>query len=125
MFDELIRCPELMKEDLFSLEILLIRAEEIRLQDGRGSWRRKGMSIYDRILLDVTESVIFRNREDLISLLPEHLPLQFTNKILAHHLQIPDYKARRITYCLRKMDLLESVGKQGNALLYRKKQISI
>ena len=48
LFRELVRVPEFIKEVNFSLEVLLIDEEEIRIDDGRGSWRRRGASIKDR-----------------------------------------------------------------------------
>lgn len=118
VFDELLRCPELMNEQKFSLEVLLINAQEIRCKDGKGSWRRRGLSIIDRYLLDVIESKIFINKEELISFLPKDLPQPFTNKMLSHHLSINNSKATKITYCLKKMNCIETIGKKGNAILY-------
>ena len=42
LFEELVSIPSLMKVENFSLEVLLIQAEEVRCDDGQGSWRRKG-----------------------------------------------------------------------------------
>ena len=44
LFKELVSIPELIKKRNFSVEVLLIQEEEIRHDDGRGSWRRKGPS---------------------------------------------------------------------------------
>lgn len=118
LFNELIRCPKMINEDKFSLEILMIKAEEIRCYDGKGSWRRKGLSIQNRILLDVTKSVVFRVKEDFISFLPDNLPQPFTNKTLSKYLDISTHQATRITYCLKKIELIKEVGKQGNTILY-------
>ncbi|MBM7685642.1 MAG: hypothetical protein PWP07_2678 [Epulopiscium sp.] len=117
-FNELIRCPEVMNEENFSLEILMIKAEEIRCFDGKGSWRRKGASIYDKILLDVSQSIVFESKDDFASFLPDHLPQPFTNKSLSKYLDISIPQARRMTYCLKKMKLIREVGKQGNTILY-------
>ena len=55
VFAELIRLPALMSHPHFTLEVLLIRAEEQRRNDGLGSWRRQGWSLHDHILLEVIE----------------------------------------------------------------------
>ncbi len=88
LFDELVYCPELINEENFSVEVLLIKAEEIRCKDGKGSWRRNGVSIVDRYLLDVFQSKVFNNKEDFISFLPKGLEIPFTNKILSEVLSI-------------------------------------
>lgn len=119
IFNELLRFPDLMQEERFSLEVLLIRDEEIRINDGRGSWRRKGQSIVDRRLLEVIESRVFRTPLDLCMLLPE-LPDTFTTKSLASAIHQPVALAQRMAYCLRHMNMFEVVGKEGNAYLYRR-----
>lgn len=70
VFAELIRLPTLLAHPHFSLQVLLIRAEEQRRNDGLGSWRRKGWSLYDHILLDVVEPVTWTAPEELLGLLP-------------------------------------------------------
>ena len=120
LFDELVRIPDLMGQDNFILEILMTKEEEIRCKDGKGSWRRKGISIKDRRLLEVVEKVTFKEEKDFLRFLPEELPLNFTNKDLAKILKINVYKARKITYCFRKMKLIKEVGKLKNELIFER-----
>ena len=121
LFDELIRIPDLMEEDNFILEILMTKEEEIRCKDGKGSWRRKGISIKDRKLLEVVEKITFRKEEDFLRFLPEELPGKFTNKDLAKALKVKANKARKITYCFRKMKILKEVGKFRNELIFERR----
>lgn len=120
LFDELIRIPDLMSEDNFMLEILMTKEEEIRCKDGKGSWRRKGISIKDRKLLEVTQKVTFKEEKDFLIFLPDELDGNFTNKLLAKALKVTIYKARKITYCLRKMNLIHEVGKIKNELVFER-----
>lgn len=120
LFNELIRIPDLIVEENFVLEILMTKEEEIRCKDGKGSWRRKGISIVDRKLVEVVEKVTFREGKDFLRFLPEDLPENFTNKELAKTMKITVYKARKVTYCLRKMKLIKEVGKQRNELIFEK-----
>ncbi|MGH4138977.1 hypothetical protein [Clostridium sp.] len=120
LFDELIRIPDLIDEENFTLEILMTKEEEIRCKDGKGSWRRKGISIVDRKLVEVVEKVIFVDKKDFLRFLPEELPENFTNKELAKILKITVYKARKVTYCLRKMGIIKEVGKLRNELIFAK-----
>jgi hypothetical protein len=120
LFDELIRIPDLIAEENFTLEILMTKEEEIRCNDGKGSWRRKGISIKDRKLMQVVEKVIFNNKEDFLSFLPMGLPECFTNKNLAACLKITISKARKVTYCLRKMEIIKQVGKYRNEIIFER-----
>ena len=60
LFDELIRIPALINKRGFQIEILHIQEEEVRCNDGKGSWRRKGISIVERRLVKVYKSEIFK-----------------------------------------------------------------
>lgn len=119
IFLELVRIPQLVKISNFAIEILLIREEQIWLQDGNGSWRRKGWSISDRRLIDVLDSKLFGSPDDYKALLPAGLPELFTVADLARGIQYPQYLARKMAYCLRVIDVIEVVGKKGRAYLYR------
>ena len=120
LFDELIRIPDLMAEENFILEILMTKEEEIRCKDGKGSWRRKGISIVDRKLLEVVDKITFREVKDFFEFLPQELPVNFTNKQLAKTLKVTVYKARKITYCFRKMKIIKEVGKIRNELIFER-----
>ncbi len=118
IFDELIRMPDIINNQNFSMEILLIKMEEIRCQDGKGSWRRKGVSIIEKKLLEVLEVIRFDCKEDFLRLLPYSGDKQFTNKDLSKSLGIPINKAQKVTYCLKKMELIKEIGKNKNQLIF-------
>lgn len=118
LFAELVRLPELLRHPNFSIEFLLIREDEVRCQDGKGSWRRKGVSIIDRRLLEVVSAHRFTVASDFLQFLPSTLPVPFSNKCLAAVSGLPLYRCRQLTYCLRKMEVLVPVGKRGNELLF-------
>jgi len=120
---ELLYIPELLGNPNLTIEILFIRQEEIRLNDGNGSWRRKGISIEDRRLVEVTGTAIFSELSDCLHLLPEGLPSPFGNRDIADRLKGMNKKAKtrlagQITWLLRKLDLLEVSGKDGNRFLF-------
>lgn len=119
IFHELLRFPELMTEENFSLGVVYVQLEEIRRDDGRGSWRRKGISQLDQRLLSIVDYKFFTRPEDFLSILPANIPDRFSNILLAHSMQIPIAKIRRMTYCLRKMDVMSVVGKEGNLLIFQ------
>jgi hypothetical protein len=118
LFEELVSIPSLIKDQNFSLEVLLILEEEMRRDDGLGSWRRKGFSIADHGLVEVVKSYVFKNPSDLLTLLPPALPDPFTTQELAEGINQPRWLAQKTAYCLRKMGAIEKAGKKRNSILY-------
>lgn len=118
VFAELVRFPALIHHPRFALEVLLTREEEVRCDDGRGSWRRKGWSIADRRLLGVDARIRLDSADDLRALLPADLPRPFTTQDLAEGLGAPRRLAQQMAYCLREMGVIEAVGRRGRSLLY-------
>jgi hypothetical protein len=125
LFEELVSVPSLIKNKNFSLEVLLILEEEMRRDDGLGSWRRKGLSIADHRLVEVVNSHIFKNPSDFLTLLPPALPDPFSTQELAEGTNQPRWLAQKMAYCLRKMGAIEKVGKKGNSVLYSNSNISV
>ena len=118
LFLELVYIPHLMRETNFSLEALLIHSEEENIDDGRGSWRRRRWSVHDRRLLDVVGRAAFSVPADFRELLPAALPEEFTTRELAEALKLRTNIAQKMTYCLRHMDVLVTIGKRGRARLF-------
>jgi hypothetical protein len=118
LFDELVSIPELIKNPNFTLEVLLIQEEEVRCDDGTGSWRRGGLRIADHCLIDVLSQHLFNYPSDFLDLVPSGLPEPFTTKDLADGIGQPRWVAQQMAYCLRHMGAIEVIGKNGNALLY-------
>jgi len=119
LFYELVHTPDLVRDRNFSLEVLLVEEEELRCNDAMGSWRRRGVSVKDRKLLNVFDRVLFEDSRDFLEFLPEELDGTFTNKVLSLKLGIPIKLAQKITYCLRKMGAISIIGKKGNELLFQ------
>lgn len=119
IFTELVRIPDLAGHPNLTLEILLIREEQVWRDDGRGSWRRGRWSVIDRRLLDVTASVICVHPADYLALLPP-LPETFTNTDLAKADGWTVNLAAKATYTLREIGLLAGAGKSGRSNLFRK-----
>lgn len=118
LFRELIRFPEMVLHPGFSLEVAFIQEEEIWRDDGRGSWRRKHWSIADRRLLSVLECLTFESPDDFRGLLPESLPDPFTAVELAAARGCATNLAQKMVFCLRRMAVVDVVGKRGQAYLY-------
>ena len=122
VFMELVNIAGLLKHPNLTLEVAMIREEEVWSQaktHHRMGRRRDGWARQDRRLIDVVEQRVFATPHDYVSLLPANLPEQFTNHELAHAMKRPRYLAERMTYSLRKLDVLETCGKRGRLLLFR------
>jgi len=118
LFPELVSIPTFITHPHFSLVVLLIREEEIWLDDGQGSWRRKHWSIHDRRLLEIVAPVPLVTPADFAAFLPRELPSEFDTGELAEALKQPRFLAQKMAYCLRMMGILRITGKRGNALLH-------
>ena len=118
LFYELVHLSYLVKHSNFSFEVLLIEEEEVRCNDGNGSWRRRGVSIKNRKLLTVSDRVIFENSKGFLRFLPFDIGESFTNKLLMKKLGVTISLAQKITYCLRKMDLISIIGKKRKELVF-------
>lgn len=118
LFPELVSFPTLVMHPHFSIDIVLIHEEEIWVNDGAGSWRRRHWSIYDRRLLAVLETCSLSTSAAFAALLPADLPEIFDSRELAQAIHQPRSLAQKMAYCLRQMGILQVVGKQGNMLRY-------
>jgi len=102
-----------------SVEVLFVAVDEIRRDDGKGSWRRRGVSIIDRRLIEVKDRTLFGGPRDYLRFLPDGLPELFTNSDLSRIGGQDRREAQTITYCLRRMGMIELEGKRGRELQYR------
>jgi hypothetical protein len=118
VFSQLVYIPKFLKSNNFILEVLLTRQEEIRRDDGLGSWRRKGVSIIDHRLVDVLKRSIYTTLNDYQGFFPMSLPDPFTTKNLSNLLRIRQRLAGKMIYTMRKIGLVAVTGKHGKAWLY-------
>ena len=116
LFLELVSCPELMMNPNLTLEVILIHEEEHRLPVRR-RWR--DWRVCNRRLLAVIDRVTFAAPADFRRFIPRDLPQPFTSGELAAALDRPLMLAQKITYCLRRMGVIEPLGRRGHAVLYQ------
>ncbi len=119
LFGELVSFPDLMCQENFSLEVLLIQEEEVRSHQPGRRWRRRGWVTEERRLLTVLDRRLFSGPQDLLLLIDGDLPTQFTTADLAKAMNTPRRVAQQAAYCLRHMNAITKIGKRGNAYLYR------
>ena len=115
--DELVSFPALLSHPNFTLDVLLVQEEEVRLRDPKVR-RRGGWALAERRLLAVLECATFRWPEDLLAVLPPDLPDPFTTADLAQRLGRSRHLARKVAYCLKGAEVLEPVGRSRGGIEY-------
>ena len=118
IFDALLHAPLLPLTKGLSIEIALIDITEKRIKDGKGSWRRKGISLHDKELSTWHESLVFSKPKDYLIFIPFKKKEEFTVSTLAQKAEIKDATARKALYVLTKMKVVKRTGKKGNAWVY-------
>jgi len=121
VFNALIYAPELGLLKNLSIELAVIDVVEKRVNDGKGSWRRKGVSISDRFLDVWHHSIVLSRRGDYNQFIPFKKDESFTVRNLAKKAGINTTLARKTLYVLAKMNLVEKTGKQANAFIFKRK----
>ena len=122
IFDELVYFTRAFPHPRLTLEVPLVEVEEWRYP-GHGRRRRRRQRdhvVEDQKLIEVTETHTFRTNRDLLRLFPKRLPRPFHTGHVAKKLGVARWIAQRMVYCLREMNGLEAVGKDGNAILYQR-----
>lgn len=115
LFNELLSLRECLPHPNLWLHVLLCEIEEVWVNDGKGSWRKRYWSLVDHHLLTVQAEIVLHNGEDYLGLLPPDLPQPFTNTDLAKHAKCHPRLAGKTTYALSAMGLLARVKGSGHA----------
>lgn len=118
VFGELVSLSDLLPDPAITVEVVLVRAVETRMEDGRGSWRRRGVSIIARALGEIVSTETYRTAQDYLRTLPATLGPRFTNGDLIRESALRYRHAQPVTSALRKMGLLRIVDKRGREQLY-------
>ena len=121
LFNVLVYAPELPLLKNLTIEVAFVDVVEKRIDDGKGSWRRKGVRIADRFLGAWHESVILKRPKDYCRFIPFEKNEPFTTRSLGEQAGINAGAARKALYVLTKMGIVERVGKQGRSFVYKKK----
>jgi hypothetical protein len=92
---------------------------EKRVRDGRGSWRRKGISIIDRELSAWLRAMPLAGKRDYRAFVPFPPGEEFTSRGLAEKARIRVSLAGKALYVLAKLGVVERIRKNGTAWVYR------
>jgi hypothetical protein len=118
IFDALLYDPELPLTSGVTVEIVMADITEKRVKDGKGAWRRKGVSIKDRELSAWHESILLEKPADYLRFVPFKKREEFTVSLLAERAEIDKWTARKALYVLTKMKVVKRTGKKSNAWIY-------
>ena len=120
IFDELVMSSRLIAAKNVTIEVLLVRAREIRTRDAKWTWRKKGDRVLSRELVEVLESRSLRGRSGWLALLPRDLTWPCDSGSLGEALGIGGDRARKVLYCYAKAGLLVESGRRGRRKTYDK-----
>ena len=120
LFSVLIYAPELPRLKKLTIELAEIDVIEKRIDDGKGSWRRRGVRIADRFLGAWHGSVILKGPRDYYRFIPFKKAELFTARDLGEQAGINLALARKALYVLTKMGLVERAGKRGRSFVYER-----
>jgi hypothetical protein len=118
LFDALMYAPALPLIKGVTIEIVLADITEKRVKDGKGSWRRKGISIMDREISAWHENVVFEKPADYLKFIPFKKKEEFTTTLLSERAGIGKWTARIAMYVLTKLKVVKRIGKKSNSWLY-------
>jgi len=118
LFDALLHAPELPLEKGVTVEIVLADITEKRVRDGKGSWRRKGVSIKDKELSAWHESILLEKPADYLRFVPFKKKEEFTVSLFAQRAQVDKWTAQKALYVLTKLKVVRRIGKKNRELLY-------
>jgi hypothetical protein len=119
LFSALVHAPELPLLKNLTIELAVVDVTEKRLNDGEGSWRRKGVSIKNRFLKAWHSGIILKRKKDYLQFIPFKKNEQFTVRDLSEKAKINKALAQKTLYTLEKMKLLKRIGKSGKAIIYK------
>ncbi len=120
VFSELTGVAHLLAHPNLTVTVQLADVLELRIADGTGSWRRKGVRISDRKLIRLGDRIDLANRADYLSLIPPNVPPLFTVADLRD--AGAGRNAGKMAWVLRKAGWIELAEKRGRAFVYRVKK---
>ncbi len=121
-FMELYKIKMFLKDPNLRLKLVLLDMEEYKLLNGWSKDKKKGSTRYDRIPTELVEEVDIECVRDYMQFIPYDLQEPFTVKDFAKTVHIPVGLARTVVHILAYVEVIQQVGKQGNAYLYEVKE---
>ena len=121
IFSALASIPELLEHPNLTLEVVMTVEEEIRAADATRNRRRGGWTRLDRRLVEVAETHRIGAMADLFAMLDGDLAETFTTRDIAAAMRSSRRLGQQAAFCFREAGVTEICGKDGNALIYRRR----
>ncbi len=118
LFKALLYAPELAARKNIIIELVPIDIIEIRKDDGKGSWRRKGVSVIDKTVSAWHKPIELKTQKDYQFFIPFSDDETFTSSDLAKKAGISPALAAKTLYTLTKTGLVSRIEKKGRSWVY-------
>jgi hypothetical protein len=125
LFKALVYAPHIVLLPNVSIELALLDVNETRKDDGRGSWRRKGVSIIDKELRSFNRAIKLNGAGDYLKFVPFRVDETFTVKQFAKKNKLRYPIASKCIYVLRKIGVLADAGKKGREKIWMLSNMNI
>lgn len=120
IFEELYKIKQFLPDANLRIKMVFLELEELKLLDGYGKDKKKRASKHDRVPLQLVSEMGMECKEDYLQFVPfELLESEFTSKEFAKEAKIHPRMAGIVLHVLHHLGIVERVGKQGNAFVYR------
>ena len=119
VFGELVSVPTMLDHPNCTIEVLLVQVDVIKVEDPSMRRRRGGWRTVDRRLRGIVGRHGLRTPEDLVALLPDGLPGEWTTKDIADLGRLPRRTAQQMAYVLKANELVEELGRGRAGVRYR------
>lgn len=120
-FHELYGIKDFLHHPNLHFILAIMSTEEYRLLDGYGPQKKIRATKTDKAPIKLLDLITIWTPEDYKQLIPEGLPEEFTSDIFGKKAGIGRGLAGTTLNILYEMEVVERVGKQGNAYVYRVK----
>ena len=121
IFEELYKIKQYLKNPNLKIKIVLLDMEEYKLLNGWGEKKKNHASKFDRIPRQIEKEILIERIEDYMQCIPYELEEHFTSKSFGKAAHIPQKLATVVLNILDYMKVVERIGKEGNAYIYRVK----
>lgn len=118
LFTELVSLPTLLDHPNLHIEVVLVSVTKVQVADPAARRGRGGFRTVDRVLREVVGRHRFEDSADLLSLVPDGLPAEFTTGDLAAQAGVDRATAQRMAYCLRPLGLFREHGRSRAGVHY-------
>ena len=121
IFKELYWLIDMLDNKELSIKIVLIDADEYKLLDGYGQYNKNKATKVDKVITNIYNMVEINSISDLRIFIPDTLKDNWTSKDFIKATHCNNRWTASGLKMLREHNIIEVVGKQGNAIVYKRK----